>query len=174
VDGGLVVKRRRQGRRRQYEGGAVAVEFALVLPLLIGLIMGTIDWGYYFFVSEVVGNAAREGARAGSVMRGSPADIAANICLATGPVRVGVVDYLRRGRLIVDAADTRLKAFDCTNPLFSCCELVTVTTTNDAVRVRVAYQTKPAGTGSMSITGMLPTSLLPSTAATVATMRLEP
>jgi len=48
------------GRRR--ERGAVAVEFALVLPLLLLLVLGGIDWGYYFFASEVITNVAREGA----------------------------------------------------------------------------------------------------------------
>ncbi len=49
------------------ERGAAAVEFALVLPPLLLLVLGTIDWGYYFYVREVVTNAAREGARAGSI-----------------------------------------------------------------------------------------------------------
>ena len=56
--------RRRKGRGQR---GAAAVEFALVLPLFLLLGLGTIDFGYYFFVSEIVTNAAREGARAGSV-----------------------------------------------------------------------------------------------------------
>ncbi len=47
--------------------GAAAVEFALVLPLLMMLVMGGIDWGFYFFQAQVVTNAAREGARAGSL-----------------------------------------------------------------------------------------------------------
>jgi Flp pilus assembly protein TadG len=47
--------------------GAAAVEFALVLTPLFLLLLGTIDWGYYFYVREVIANAAREGARAGSI-----------------------------------------------------------------------------------------------------------
>ena len=57
--------RRRKNRR---ERGAAAVEFAVVLPVFLMLVMGAIDFGYYFFVSEIVTNAAREGARAGSVL----------------------------------------------------------------------------------------------------------
>jgi Flp pilus assembly protein TadG len=59
------VKGRGGGRAR--ERGAAAVEFALVLPLLLLLVLGTIDWGWYFFVREVAINAARVGARVGSV-----------------------------------------------------------------------------------------------------------
>ena len=47
--------------------GAAAVEFALVLPLLMLLVLGGLDWGYYFFIKQVSTNAAREGARAGSL-----------------------------------------------------------------------------------------------------------
>ncbi len=56
---------RRNGRNS--ERGAAAVEFALVLTPLLLLVLGTIDWGYYFYIREVVTNAAREGARAGSI-----------------------------------------------------------------------------------------------------------
>ena len=61
----MTLMRRRKCKR---ERGAAAVEFALILPLFLLLVLGTIDFGYYFFVSEVVTNAAREGARAGSVL----------------------------------------------------------------------------------------------------------
>lgn len=53
--------------------GASALEFALVLPLLVLLLMGILDWGYYFYAEQVVTNAAREGARAGSLQATEPA-----------------------------------------------------------------------------------------------------
>ncbi len=55
------------------ELGAAAVEFAIVLPLLLAIVLGTIDWGHYFFVQQVVTNAAREGARGGSLFAYDPA-----------------------------------------------------------------------------------------------------
>jgi hypothetical protein len=55
-------------RSRKHEiRGAVAVEFVLLVPILLLLVFGAIDWGYYFVAREVVVNAAREGARAGTV-----------------------------------------------------------------------------------------------------------
>ncbi|HEY3452396.1 MAG TPA: TadE family protein [Myxococcales bacterium] len=54
-------------RRLTRSRGASALEFALVLPLLLLLVMGILDWGYYFFAEQIVVNAAREGARAGSL-----------------------------------------------------------------------------------------------------------
>jgi Flp pilus assembly protein TadG len=56
-----------RSRRRGSERGAAAVEFALILIPLLFILMGTIDWGYHFFLREIVTNAAREGARAGAI-----------------------------------------------------------------------------------------------------------
>ena len=47
--------------------GAAALEFALVLNLLLVLLMGMIDFGHAWFLRQVITNASREGARAGVV-----------------------------------------------------------------------------------------------------------
>ena len=60
-------------RRLRPEGGAELIEMALVLPLLMLIIMGIIDFGFLFREMNVVTNAAREGARAG-VLPGYSAD----------------------------------------------------------------------------------------------------
>lgn len=49
--------------RLGHESGAVLVEFALTLPLLLLLIVGIFDFGRLFQEYAVVTNAAREGAR---------------------------------------------------------------------------------------------------------------
>jgi Flp pilus assembly protein TadG len=49
------------------EDGAVAVEFALVLPILIVLVFGIIEFGFALYNKEVITNASREAARAGIV-----------------------------------------------------------------------------------------------------------
>lgn len=90
-----------RGRRR--ERGAAVVEFALVLPLLLMLVIGAIDWGWYFYLREVVTNAAREGARAGSVSavggtdasdaaRGAASTYLSNLSLTGGTVNVTTPD----------------------------------------------------------------------------------
>jgi len=47
--------------------GATAVEFAIVLSLLITLIFGIIEFSLFIFNRQVITNAAREGARYGIV-----------------------------------------------------------------------------------------------------------
>ena len=45
------------------ERGAELIEFALVFPTLLLVMLGIIDFGFLFQRYEVVTNAAREGAR---------------------------------------------------------------------------------------------------------------
>jgi Flp pilus assembly protein TadG len=44
--------------------GAAAVEFAIILPLLMTLVFGIIDIGALLYNKQVITNASREGARA--------------------------------------------------------------------------------------------------------------
>lgn len=57
----------RRGKPAQAsERGAAAVEFALIAPVLIVMIFGMVDMGMAINAQAIVGNAAREGARAAS------------------------------------------------------------------------------------------------------------
>lgn len=47
------------------EHGAALVEFAIVLPLLLILLLGMSEFGLLFYNKQVLTNASREGARAG-------------------------------------------------------------------------------------------------------------
>ncbi|MCE5264196.1 MAG: pilus assembly protein [Deltaproteobacteria bacterium] len=49
--------------------GASAVEFAIILPILIALFFGIVDFGLLIYDKQVITNASREGARAGIVQR---------------------------------------------------------------------------------------------------------
>ena len=53
--------------RLQREDGVVAVEFALILPILLVIMFGIIEFGFVLFEKQVITNASREGARAGIV-----------------------------------------------------------------------------------------------------------
>jgi Flp pilus assembly protein TadG len=55
--------RGRLTKRAGRERGAAAVEFALVLPLLIILLLGIIDFGLYYYNDLALTHAARDAAR---------------------------------------------------------------------------------------------------------------
>jgi Flp pilus assembly protein TadG len=56
-----------KGRRARGERGAVAVEFALLMPILLALVAGMIDAGFAINRYTMLNNAAREGIRAASL-----------------------------------------------------------------------------------------------------------
>lgn len=71
--------------------GAVAVEFALILPVLLLIVVGTIEFGRVYSEVQVYNGAAREGARCAAVMAtafadcNTLADVQARIDTASDP-----------------------------------------------------------------------------------------
>lgn len=55
--------------------GTSAVEFAIVLPLLVVFIFGIIEFGLVFYNKAMVTNASREAARTGIVYRDPPVTV---------------------------------------------------------------------------------------------------
>jgi Flp pilus assembly protein TadG len=51
------------------EQGAAAVEFAIVLPLLLVILFGIVEFGLLLYDQAMITNASREGARSGVVYR---------------------------------------------------------------------------------------------------------
>lgn len=54
-------------RKRTDERGAAAVEFALIVPILLVILFGIIDFGFAINRYAIVNNAAREGVREASL-----------------------------------------------------------------------------------------------------------
>ncbi len=63
--------------------GAVAAEFALLLPVLMLILFGAIEFGMMMYGREVVTNATREGARYGIVAQSPPVTSGQMITQAT-------------------------------------------------------------------------------------------
>ncbi|MFD1213512.1 TadE/TadG family type IV pilus assembly protein [Arthrobacter sp. GCM10027362] len=73
-----------KSKRLRSERGAAAVEFALVLPVLLILIIGIADFGRAFFTEISLAQAAREGARVMAVTKDAGQATAAAIAAAPG------------------------------------------------------------------------------------------
>jgi Flp pilus assembly protein TadG len=71
-----ILHKNRASQKKQR--GVAAVEFALVLPILLLLIFGTVELGVALYDKAVITNASREGARAGIVLK-SPKPTATDI-----------------------------------------------------------------------------------------------
>lgn len=56
----------RQQQRRQRRGSQ-AIEFAIILPVLMAIIAGMVDYGWYFYQQQRLTVAVRDGVRVGSV-----------------------------------------------------------------------------------------------------------
>ena len=62
-----VLRREAGGRADREERGAAAVEFALILPILVVLVFGIIAFGYMLSFRQALSQAAAEGGRAAAV-----------------------------------------------------------------------------------------------------------
>ncbi len=56
-------------KRLRCQKGVAAVEFAIILPVLMMIVLGIIEFGLLMYDKQVITNASREGARAGIVVR---------------------------------------------------------------------------------------------------------
>ena len=75
-------------KQRQSERGAVAVEFALLLPVLLLLVIGIMEFGRAYNVQISASQAGREGARYVAVNYANPgfsAGTATSMALAAAP-----------------------------------------------------------------------------------------
>ena len=72
-----MTRKRRIGRKATDDHGAAVVEFALVLPLLMLMVFGTIQFGLLFNRQQALHAAAREGARVAALPSTTQAEISA-------------------------------------------------------------------------------------------------
>ena len=87
-------------RRARRLAGMAMVEFVMILPALIVMLFGILEFGVLFFQWQTLSNAAREGAREAIVFRKN-CDSAAVQSL----IEQTVIDYAGAANIGVDAAD---------------------------------------------------------------------
>ena len=76
---------------RKRQCGAQAVEFALILPFFLALMLLIIDMGFLVFNKAVITNASREAARAGTVLTAAPWSAAAVAAVACNYARTSLI-----------------------------------------------------------------------------------
>jgi len=92
--------RRGRGKRRG-ESGQSLVEFAIVLPILLAVVIGIFEFGRAWNVYQVLTNAAREGARRAVVPSTASED----------QVRAVITDYLDRAALESELGVVNIEGF---------------------------------------------------------------
>ena len=90
---------RRATRRPRNQSGAVAVEFALIMPILFMIVFGIIEFGFMLNRDMIVGNASRDGARVASlngtyteIMNSITTELAASGIPTTSPSTTITID----------------------------------------------------------------------------------
>ncbi len=71
--------------------GAAAVELAVVLPLLLTLVFGIIEFGWVFMVRETLTNSSREGCRVAVLQGSTEQDIQERVDASMAPT--GLTTY---------------------------------------------------------------------------------
>jgi Flp pilus assembly protein TadG len=124
------------------QNGAALVEFAIVLPMLILVLFGTIEFGLILFNQNVITNASREGARAGIVVRsdrfmtGDPVNVSTKVndWLSNNLVTFGGTGVPQIYVEILDATTNNFAQFNTITP-----EANRSTGFQDPLKVRVTY-----------------------------------
>jgi Flp pilus assembly protein TadG len=93
-------------RRLRADEAAQLVEFALVLPMLMLVMLGIAEFGFIFQRYEVVTNAAREGARMAVLPGYTSADVGAR-----------VRGYVTQGRVPTTITNPAIAVTDVTIPV---------------------------------------------------------
>ena len=77
--------------RRASRRGATLVEFAAIVPVLMLMLLGIMEFGWYARTQLIIANAAREGARSASIGK-TTTQITTRVINGAAPVRVTTSD----------------------------------------------------------------------------------
>jgi Flp pilus assembly protein TadG len=136
------------------ERGAAAVEFAIVIPLLLLLLIGIAEFGRVFYMQNSITNAARVAARTMAV-EASTATTAAAIATAVSDAKNAAVDASVVSPAVT-TAQVAISPGSCVPPASGQAVYVTVTITYPVQQMTgflPAFPTSLTGKGSMRCDG---------------------
>jgi len=114
----LPTRHRQPTKRTRHAGGAV-VEFALILPVFLIVIMGIVDFSLALYDQAIITNASREAARAGIVLKAPK--------LTTTQIKAVAVNYCQNYLISMGAAATpTISVTQAASPVFATPLTVTV------------------------------------------------
>uniref|UniRef100_UPI003F86D4C4 TadE family protein n=1 Tax=Cupriavidus ulmosensis TaxID=3065913 RepID=UPI003F86D4C4 len=139
---------------RMRSSGAAALEFAIVLPILLTVVIGIVYFGIVLALQQALTLAAEEGARA--ALR-YPSGAAANNAAATQALRVSAASSTALASLptsissLISAANVA-QVISCANPSGSVCVKVTLSLSSSSILPVVPGVPLPATlTGSATV-----------------------
>jgi Flp pilus assembly protein TadG len=93
------------------------LDTALVLPILLSLAFGTVEYGHYFFWKHTLQGAAREGARASITPTATNADVTTAITSAMTAAGISSTKYTVQIRNAADSADLNVNGLTPGTPV---------------------------------------------------------
>jgi Flp pilus assembly protein TadG len=98
-----------RGSRRLRRRGQALTEFALVMPILLLLVLGVMEFGRAWFQSQVIADSARQGARTAAILHGT---------MSSGGARDSAITVVRSalaaGRIDPDEATINIQGTGAT------------------------------------------------------------
>ena len=104
-------------RRRWWRGGSAVLDTALVLPILLSLAFGTVEYGHYFYWKHTLQGAAREGARAGITPSATNTDVTTAVTNAMTAAGISASKYTLQVRNAADSADLNVSGLTSGTPI---------------------------------------------------------
>ncbi len=106
-----------RGRRGWWSRGSAVLDTALVLPILLSLAFGTVEYGHFFYWKHTLQGAAREGARAGITPSATNADVTTAVTSAMNAAGISASKYTLQIRNAADSADLNVNGLTSGTPV---------------------------------------------------------
>lgn len=97
-----MLTKRKRNRTRTERRAAAVVEMAVVMPILLTLLFGIVEFGWTFMTFQAIVNAAREGARVAILEGSTTTDVQNRVAQCMNMVGLKTSDYT----LTLDRAST--------------------------------------------------------------------